>query len=90
MMQVQTMGLAHLRKMKNKIANKNKKRYKLKTHSGAKKRFRFTASGLIKRGHTGKRHNMYCKSKGRGRRLSRTGYVHKTLLSQFRKLMPYH
>jgi len=31
---------------------------KLKTKSGAKKRFRFTASGLIRRGQAGKRHNM--------------------------------
>lgn len=31
---------------------------KLKTKSGTKKRFRMTASGLIKCGQTGKRHNM--------------------------------
>ncbi|OJU73366.1 MAG: 50S ribosomal protein L35 [Alphaproteobacteria bacterium 40-19] len=31
---------------------------KLKTHSGAKKRFRCTASGKILRGHAYKRHNL--------------------------------
>jgi large subunit ribosomal protein L35 len=31
---------------------------KLKTKSSAKKRFSFTASGLIKMGQCGKRHNM--------------------------------
>ncbi|MBQ2176006.1 MAG: 50S ribosomal protein L35 [Alphaproteobacteria bacterium] len=31
---------------------------KLKTKSSAKKRFRFTASGLVKTGQCGKRHNM--------------------------------
>jgi large subunit ribosomal protein L35 len=31
---------------------------KLKTHSGAKKRFRSTASGKVRRGHAFKRHNL--------------------------------
>ncbi|ETZ04718.1 50S ribosomal protein L35 [Holospora undulata HU1] len=31
---------------------------KMKTHSGAKKRFRLTASGKVRRGHAMKRHNM--------------------------------
>ena len=31
---------------------------KLKTKSGAKKRFKLTASGKVKRGQTGKRHGM--------------------------------
>ena len=31
---------------------------KLKTQSAAKKRFRFTASGLVKAGAAGKRHGM--------------------------------
>jgi hypothetical protein len=54
-----------MRKMKHKIANKARrgpngaKKYKLKTHSGSKKRFRFTKTGLVKMGHVGKRHNMY-------------------------------
>lgn len=31
---------------------------KMKTKSSAKKRFKMTASGLVKAGQTGKRHNM--------------------------------
>jgi large subunit ribosomal protein L35 len=40
---------------------------KLKTKSSAKKRFRFTASGLVKMGQCGKRHNM----RKRGNRMLR-------------------
>lgn len=40
---------------------------KLKTKSGAKKRFRLTASGLVKSGQCGKRHNM----RKRGKRMLR-------------------
>ncbi len=35
---------------------------KLKTKSGAKKRFRFTASGKVKAGQAGKRHGMIKRS----------------------------
>ncbi|MDR0942820.1 MAG: 50S ribosomal protein L35 [Holosporales bacterium] len=40
---------------------------KLKTKSSAKKRFRFTATGLVKMGQCGKRHNM----RKRGHRMLR-------------------
>jgi large subunit ribosomal protein L35 len=40
---------------------------KLKTKSSAKKRFRLTASGLVKMGQAGKRHNM----RRRGNRMLR-------------------
>jgi len=36
---------------------------KMKTKSGAKKRFRLTASGLVKAGQAGKRHGMIKRSK---------------------------
>ena len=36
---------------------------KLKTKSSAKKRFKFTASGLVKAGQANKRHNMRKRSK---------------------------
>ncbi len=36
--------------------NRSKPKLKLKTHRGARKRFKFTANGKIKRGHSGKRH----------------------------------
>jgi ribosomal protein L35 len=38
--------------------NSTKPKLKLKTHRGAKKRFKITANGKIKRMHSGKRHLM--------------------------------
>jgi large subunit ribosomal protein L35 len=49
---------------------------KQKTHSGAKKRFRATGSGKIKRGHRGMRHLLSSKSSKRKRHLGMDGYVH--------------
>ena len=42
----------------------------MKTHSGAKKRFKLTGSGKIKRERAGKRHLLEGKSSRRTRRLS--------------------
>lgn len=50
---------------------------KIKTNSGAKKRFRFTASGKIKRKHAFKNHILTKKSKKRKTRLSKWGLVTK-------------
>ena len=43
---------------------------KMKTHSGAKKRFKLTGSGKVKRERAGKRHLLEGKSSRRTRRLS--------------------
>jgi len=43
---------------------------KMKTHSGAKKRFRVTGSGKLMRERTNKRHMLESKSSKRTRRLS--------------------
>ncbi|MFZ0324012.1 MAG: 50S ribosomal protein L35 [Actinomycetes bacterium] len=43
---------------------------KMKTHSGAKKRFRVTGSGKLMRERTNKRHLLESKSSRRTRRLS--------------------
>jgi len=51
---------------------------KMKTHSGAKKRFRLTASGKIKRAKQNKNHILNKKSTKRTRHLRQGGYVHKT------------
>jgi large subunit ribosomal protein L35 len=40
------------------LIQEQRKMPKMKTKSGAKKRFRFTASGLVKAGVAGKRHRM--------------------------------
>jgi large subunit ribosomal protein L35 len=50
---------------------------KMKTKSGAKKRFSLTASGRIKRKHAYKSHILTKKSKKRKRNLTQTGLVHK-------------
>ncbi len=48
---------------------------KMKTHSGAKKRFRLTAGGLIKRAKQNKNHILNKKSTKRKRGLRKGGYV---------------
>lgn len=50
---------------------------KMKTKSGAKKRFSLTASGRIKRKHAYKSHILTKKSKKRKRNLTKTSLVHK-------------
>ncbi len=50
---------------------------KMKTHSGAKKRFRFTASGKIKRSKQNKNHILNKKPTKRTRMLRQGGYVDK-------------
>ncbi|MCA9699674.1 MAG: 50S ribosomal protein L35 [Myxococcales bacterium] len=45
---------------------------KMKSHSGSKKRFRFTASGKVKRKHSHKNHILTKKAGGRIRRLRGT------------------
>jgi large subunit ribosomal protein L35 len=51
---------------------------KMKTKSSAKKRFRFTGSGKIKRKHAYKSHILTKKSKKRKRNLTKSGLVNKT------------
>ncbi len=62
---------------------------KLKTHSGAKKRFRVTASGRFKRKRAGTRHILTKKSSSRMRHLTKSGMVHKTDEDRLRTLLPY-
>ncbi len=50
---------------------------KMKTHSGAKKRFRVTGSGRIKRAKMNKNHILNKKPTKRTRRLRQGGYVDK-------------
>ena len=50
---------------------------KMKTNSGAKKRFALTGTGKIKRKHAYKSHILTKKSKKRKRNLTKTGLVHK-------------
>lgn len=50
---------------------------KMKTHRGAAKRLRLTASGKIRRNRQNKRHILTKKSRDRKRRLSKPAYVAK-------------
>ena len=62
---------------------------KLKTHSGAKKRFNLTKSGKVKRAHAFKSHILTKKDTKRTRRLRAGGYADVTNESTVRKLIPY-
>ena len=78
---------------------------KMKSNSGAKKRFRQTARGHFKRNKAGKshiltkkttkrkqaylRHNLGAKSSGAKRKLRRGAYVSKTQEHQIRAMLPY-
>lgn len=58
---------------------------KLKTKSSAKKRFKVTGSGKIKRKHAFKNHILTKKSKKRKLRLTHYGLVHKADLKNVKK-----
>jgi len=62
---------------------------KVKTHSGAKKRFKRTASGKLKFAHVFKRHLLTRRSKKRKRQLRQAGYVPSAHHHQIEKLLPY-
>jgi large subunit ribosomal protein L35 len=60
---------------------------KMKTNSGAKKRFSLTGSGKIKRKHAYKSHILTKKSKKRKRNLTYFGEVHKTDEENIKRLL---
>ena len=62
---------------------------KLKTHSGAKKRFNLTKSGKVKRAHAFKSHILTKKDTKRTRRLRAGGYADVTNEKTVRELIPY-
>jgi len=62
---------------------------KLKTKSGAKKRFRFTANGKIKAGQTGKRHGMIKRSNEQIRELRGTRVLSASETQRIKRWMPY-
>lgn len=63
--------------------------FKLKTHSGAKKRFKKTASGLVKAAKPYKRHLLAKKSSKRKRGLRNALYVNLCDMRHVRSLLPY-
>ncbi len=62
---------------------------KLKTKSGAKKRFRFTAGGKIKAGQAGKRHGMIKRSNEQIRTLRGTAVLSDSETQRVKRWMPY-
>ena len=64
-------------------------RAKLKTHKGAAKRFRFTATGKIMRGHSGARHILTSKPSKRKRKLDQTTAVSAADVRHVRAMLPY-
>ena len=62
---------------------------KLKTHSGAKKRFNLTKSGMVMRAHAFKRHILTKKDTKRTRRLRTGAYADATNEAVIRKMIPY-
>ena len=62
---------------------------KLKTHSGAKKRFKLTKKGKVLRGHANKSHILNKKTTKRKRRLRQISVADKTNVNQVKRLLPY-
>ena len=62
---------------------------KRKTHRGAAKRFRRTATGQFKRSHAMKRHILTKKNSGRLRQLDKETLVSRADLRVVRQMLPY-
>ncbi len=64
---------------------------KVKTHSGAKKRFKLTKSGKVKRSHAYKSHllNGHGKTPKRKRSLRQGAYADATNAPTLKKMLPY-
>ncbi len=62
---------------------------KLKSHSGAKKRFKFTSKGKIKYKKAGLRHLLIGMSSSRGRKLRKIGVLDKTNVDVIKHKLPY-
>jgi large subunit ribosomal protein L35 len=62
---------------------------KLKTHSGASKRFKKTGSGRVKRGHAFQRHILTSKKTKRKRQLDMAAMVDKADQPKVKRMIPY-
>lgn len=62
---------------------------KMKSNSGAKKRFKVTGSGKIKRKKAGKRHILTKKRSKRKRKLGKDTTVDKTQKKDVEQMLPY-
>ena len=62
---------------------------KVKTHTGAKKRFSFSKTGKVKRAHANKSHILNKKSTKRKRGLRMGAYADVTNESAVKRMIPY-
>ena len=62
---------------------------KLKTHSGAKKRFKLSATGKVIRGHAYKSHILNKKTTKRKRNLRKTVSADVTNVAAVKRMLPY-
>lgn len=62
---------------------------KIKTHSGAKKRFNLTKTGKVKRAHAFKSHILTKKTTKRTRKLRQNTMTDKTNVKAIKLLVPY-
>jgi large subunit ribosomal protein L35 len=62
---------------------------KMKSKSGAKKRFKVTGTGKFKRSQKGKRHILTKKSQKRKRQLRKGAMVHECQEHQIRAMLPH-
>lgn len=69
--------------------NSLKPKKKLKTHRGAKKRFKLTATGKLLRMHSGKRHLLGTKPAKRMRKLKKLTQVSKADTAKTMQMIPY-
>ena len=69
--------------------NSTKPKKKLKTHRGARKRFKITASGKILRMHSGKRHLLGTKPARRMRKLKKLTKVNPNDVARVKQMLPY-
>lgn len=62
---------------------------KMKTHSGAKKRFKLTKNGKVKRNQALRNHILTKKSTKKKRKLRKAGYACESDAKVIKRLLPY-
>src|SRR3984885_3241096 len=73
----------------SRVTDRKSKMSKMKTKSGAKKRFKITASGKIKTHQTGKRHRLINNSPARTRDLRGMDNLSSSETRRVKRWMPY-
>ena len=63
--------------------------YKLKTHRGARKRFKLTGTGKVKRGHAFARHILTKKARNVKRKLAKSVIMDAADAAKVRRMLPY-